>query len=136
MLLWNLVQSKAWYSSSPNLIPFHKALNTHIDPSSNLSLDLLLLHLFRLENLRPALFLTPQFLIMRLRVNLQLLQIRIHHFLAAVGALPQHTEPISFISLDPPTVLYSVCRCLRIRAVLLLIPYLTAPLFLLGVYDI
>jgi hypothetical protein len=73
---------------------------------------------------------------MRLRVNFQLLEIRIHHFLAAVGALPQHAELISFISLDPPTMLYSVCRCLRIRAVLLLIPYLTAPLFLLGVYDI
>jgi hypothetical protein len=73
---------------------------------------------------------------MRLRVNLQLLQIRIHHFFAAVGALPQNTELISFISLDPPTVLYSVCRYLRIRAVLLLISYPTAPLFLRGVYDI
>jgi hypothetical protein len=47
---------------------------------------------------------------MRLRVNFQLLQIRIHHFLAAVGALPQHTELISFISLDPPC---SIVRYIR-----------------------
>jgi hypothetical protein len=67
-----------------------------------LSLNLIFLHLLRLENLRPTLLLTPQFLIMRLRVRFQLLEIRIHHFLAAVGALPQHTELISFISLDPP----------------------------------
>jgi hypothetical protein len=65
---------------------------------------------------------------MRLCVNLQLLQVRIYHFLAAVGALPQHTELISFISLDPPTVLHSVCRYLLSP---LFIPYPTDPLFLL-----
>ena len=76
---------------------------TSMDP---LSLGLILLQLLRLENPRPTLLLTPQFLIMRLRVNFELLEIRIHHFLAAVGALPQHTELISFISLDPPCSIF------------------------------
>jgi len=43
-------------------------------------------HRNALEDIRPTLLLRPHLLIMRLRVRFQLLQIRIHELLAAIGA--------------------------------------------------